>query len=129
MLLARLERQGRKERQGQLVLLVQQVRQEALGSMLTARRRSSANQQLALTLLFRYQAAIGSRWGNMSSSPPGATIKSQAAALQLSTWTISATAATFLLVQLSQRPRCLQQAFKERLVRPVLLVRLVRQVQ
>ena len=101
-------RQGRKERQGQLVLLVRQVRQEALGSMLTARRRSSRSQLLAPTLLFRYQAAIGSRWGNMSSSPPGATIKSQAAALQLSTWTISATAATFLSVQLSQRPRCLR---------------------
>ena len=109
-------------------LLVRQVRQEALGSMLTARRRSSRSPQLAPTSLFRYQAAIGSRWGNMSSSPPGATIKSQAAALQLSISITSATAATFLSVQLSQRPRCLQQAFKERLVRPVLLVRQERQV-
>ena len=80
--------------------------------MLTARRRSSANQQLAPTSLFRYQAAIGSRWGNMSSSPPGATIKSQAAAPQLSISITSATAATFLSVQLSQRPRCLQEALR-----------------
>ena len=40
----------------------------------------------------------------------------------------SATAATFLSVQLSQRPRCLQQVLQERQERQVLLVRQERQV-
>jgi hypothetical protein len=115
-LLVQREQLDQSARRVRLALLVQLVRlgqQELLarlvfpGSMLTRQQRSSANQQLAPTSLFRYPADIGSRWGNMSSSPPGATIKSQAAAPQLSIWITSATAATFLLVQLSQRPRYL----------------------
>ena len=106
----RQDRRVRQEQQARQELLVRQVRPVLWGSMLTRQQRSSANQQLAPTSLFRYPADIGSRWGNMSSSPPGATIKSQAAAPQLSIWITSATAATFLLAQLSQRPRCLLAA-------------------
>ena len=36
-------------------------------SMLTARQNNLLSQPLAAIFLFRYQAAIGSRWGNMSS--------------------------------------------------------------
>ena len=114
VLLGLLVRQERQVLLGLLVRQERQVRQVLQGSMLTARRSSLRNLQLAPISQFKFQAAIGSKWGNMSTSQVAAGIKSQAAASPLSTWTTSATAATFLLVPLLLHQKSLLMALLER---------------